>query len=67
MAKAMYVGVDNKARKVKKMYVGVDGVAREAKKGYVGVSNVARPFLADFYYRLFTNWNSGDAVLPITQ
>jgi hypothetical protein len=34
MAKAMYVGVDNKARKVKKMYVGIGGVARKVKKAY---------------------------------
>lgn len=62
MALGMYIGVDGIARKVKKMYVGVDNVAREVKKGYIGVSSVARPFFADFYYRLFKNWDSGDAV-----
>lgn len=42
MAKAMYIGVDNKARKVKKAYIGVDGKARKVKKIYVGVNGVAR-------------------------
>lgn len=44
MAKKVYVGVDNVARKVKKMYIGVDGVARKIKKGYIGIGGVARPF-----------------------
>ena len=46
MAKGVYIGVDNVARKVKKMYVGVDGVARKVKKGYIGVGGVARPFFS---------------------
>ena len=46
MSKGVYVGVDSKARKVKKMYVGVDGVARKIKKAYVGVGGVARLFYA---------------------
>lgn len=44
MSKGVYVGVDSKARKVKKMYVGVDGVARKIKRAYIGVGGVARPF-----------------------
>ena len=43
MAKKAYIGIDNKARKVKKMYIGVDGVARKIKKAYIGVGGVARP------------------------
>jgi hypothetical protein len=43
MAKGAYIGVDGKARKVKKMYIGVDGVARKIKKAYIGVGGVARP------------------------
>jgi hypothetical protein len=39
MGKGMYIGVDSKARKVKKMYVGVDGKARKVKKVYVGDAN----------------------------
>ena len=42
MAKGVYIGVDNKARKVKRMYVGVNGVARKIKKAYIGVGGVAR-------------------------
>jgi hypothetical protein len=38
----MYVGVNDKARKITKAYVGVNGVARKIKAGYVGVNGVAR-------------------------
>ena len=44
MAKKMYVGVSNIARKVKGSYFGVNGVARKVKKAYIGVGGVARPF-----------------------
>jgi hypothetical protein len=45
MAKSAYIGVDGKARKIKKMYIGVDGVARRIKKGYIGDENgIARLF-----------------------
>jgi hypothetical protein len=44
MAKGIYVGVDSKARKVKKAYVGVDNKARKVKKGYIGVGGVAQLF-----------------------
>ena len=44
MGKAVYLGVDGKARKVKKMYLGAGGKARKVKKGYIGVGGVARPF-----------------------
>lgn len=37
-----YVGVGDKARKVKKIYVGVNGVARKVKKAYVGVNGLAK-------------------------
>ena len=46
MAKKAYIGVSDKARKVKKIYVGVNGVARKVKNGYVGISGVARKFYA---------------------
>ena len=39
MAKAVYVGVDSKARKMKKAYVGIDGKARKVKKMYIGDSS----------------------------
>jgi hypothetical protein len=42
MAKGLYVGVSNVARKVKKAYVGVGDVARKVKKIYIGVNGVAR-------------------------
>lgn len=42
MGKRVYIGVDNKARKVKKMYIGIDGVARKVKKAYIGVDGVAQ-------------------------
>ena len=43
MAKRIYVGVADKARKVAKVYVGVNGVARKIKKAYIGIGGVARP------------------------
>ena len=43
MAKAAYIGVDGRARKIRKMYVGVDGAARRVKRGYIGVGGVAIP------------------------
>ena len=42
MAKAVYVGVDSKARKMKKAYIGIDGKARKVKKRYIGVGGKAR-------------------------
>ena len=46
MTKALYVGIDNLARKVKKMYIGVDGIARKVQKAYVGVDSTARLFFS---------------------
>lgn len=42
MAKAIYNGVANVARKVKESYAGVNNVSRKVKRGYIGVDNVAR-------------------------
>ena len=42
MAKAVYVGVNSKARKMKKAYVGISGKARKVKKMYIGVGGKAR-------------------------
>lgn len=39
MTQSIYVGVDNKARKVKSLYVGVDNKARKVKKVYIGDTN----------------------------
>lgn len=44
MAKGIYVGVNDIARKVKKIYVGIDGVARKVKKAYIGVNGIAQEF-----------------------
>ena len=38
MAKAVYVGVDSKARKMKKAYIGIGGTARKVKKMYIGAA-----------------------------
>lgn len=39
MAKAVYVGVNSKARKMKKAYIGIGGKARKVKKMYIGDSS----------------------------
>lgn len=49
MAKGVYIGVGNVAKKVKKMYIGVDGKARKVKKAYIGVDGVARLFYEKKY------------------
>ena len=41
MAKAVYVGVGSKARKMKKAYIGIGGTARKIKKMYIGVGGCA--------------------------
>ena len=46
MAKKAYVGIEDKARKIKKGYVGHNAIARKIKKGYVGVDGVARQFFS---------------------
>ena len=69
MAKGAYVGVDGKARKIKKGYVGVDNVARKVKKGYVGVGGVARPFFSAEgleYYGAITPLSRGRYLLAAT-
>lgn len=47
MTKAIYIGVSNKARKVKKIYVGVSNKARLVKKGYIGIGGKARLFFSN--------------------
>ena len=42
MAKNIFVGVNNVAKKPKNIYVGVNGVARKVKSAYIGVNGVAR-------------------------
>jgi hypothetical protein len=42
VAKGIYFGVADLARKGKKAYIGVGNVARKIKKIYIGVANVAR-------------------------
>lgn len=44
MPRVPYVGVNDKAKKVKKMYIGVNNKARKVLKAYVGVNGIARIF-----------------------
>ena len=44
MAKAVYIGINNLAQKVKAIYIGINGTARKVVKGYIGVNGVARLF-----------------------
>ncbi len=46
MSKDVFVGVSNKARKIKKLYVGVGGKARKVKKAYIGVNGKAKLFFS---------------------
>ncbi len=62
MAKGLYVGVSNVARKVKKAYVGVGNVARKVKKIYIGVNGVARLAWSGAFLSKYTG-----AVSPLTE
>lgn len=42
MAKGIYIGIDNKAKKVNKAYVGIGEIAKKAKKIYLGVDGIAK-------------------------
>lgn len=72
MAKKIYVGSNNIARKVKKLYVGVNGVARKVKKVYIGVNGVAQLVYAsalEYTYdgtSTFSGSKEGDWVLTLT-
>lgn len=44
MAKGAFVGVDGRARKIKKIYVGITEKARSVSKAYVGINGKARLF-----------------------
>ena len=39
-----YIGISNRARKIRSIYLGVGNKARKVKKGYIGVNGVARQF-----------------------
>lgn len=63
----IYIGVDNKARHVKKLYIGVNGVARKIKKAYIGVNGKARLFYK--YELATTQWvftSNGTFTVPET-
>lgn len=44
MAKNIYVGVNNIARKSNKIYTGVNNVSRKVTEGYIGIGGLARQF-----------------------
>lgn len=44
MAKKIYVGVNNIARKSNKIYTGVNNVSRKVTEGYIGIDGLARQF-----------------------
>ena len=48
MAKGIYIGVSNKARKVTDIYFGVSNKARRVTKAYIGVGGVARLFYSAY-------------------
>lgn len=44
MAKGIYFGVGNVAKKIKGLYIGIGGAARTVVKGYIGINGVAQQF-----------------------
>ena len=60
MAKNGYIGISDKARKVKSIYIGVNGVARKVKKAYIGVNGVAQEWYSSGV--LISSLSAGDSV-----
>lgn len=46
MAGSAFLGIDGKARKIKRLYFGADNKARPVKKAYIGIGGKARPFFS---------------------
>lgn len=46
MGKKLFIGVGNKAHRVKKIYLGGGGAARRVKKGFIGVNGKAQQFFS---------------------
>lgn len=64
MSNAGYIGVSDKARKIKKMYVGVNGVARQVKKAYVGDAyNKARLWYTARYFEYTGNYTEQEVTI----
>ena len=48
--KGTYLGMDDKAHKVRKMYIGIDDTTRKVKRADIGVKGIARLFYtSDFF------------------
>ena len=58
MAKKVYVGQSDLARKVNEIYLGIDGKARKVVKGYVGVNGVAKQFWPDVVLYYWNKYNT---------
>lgn len=61
MATKPYVGVNGKARLIKKMYIGVNGKARKITKAYVGVNGKARLYYTN---QVITDTNFSSNIAP---
>lgn len=48
MSKKIYVGVNNKAQRVKKVYVGINNIAHQVKKIYIGINDTAKLVFSSF-------------------
>ena len=55
MGKSLYIGINNKARKVKKMYIGIGNKARKIKKSYIGIGGYARNIFSNKKAELVVN------------
>ena len=58
MAKKVYIGETNLARKVNEIYLGIDGKARKVVKGYIGINGVARQFWPDVVLYYWNKYNT---------
>lgn len=62
MAKGVYIGVNNSAKKVKQIYIGVNGQAKKVKKGYIGVNGQAKLFFSSENFTYDGVGNSSQAL-----
>ena len=58
MAKKVYIGQSDLARKVNEIYLGINGKARKVVKGYVGVNGVARQFWPELILYYWNKYNT---------
>lgn len=53
MARRIYLGSSNSARRISNMYIGVSGRSRQIIKGYIGINGAARQFYPAYAWKKY--------------